>query len=63
MERKKRRSESNRMILIHSNVRKFFEKQHSNRLYYFANRLSLDGSNSSMNEKFFSKENRSYKIY
>ena len=30
------------MILIHSNVSKFYEKQNTNMLYCFANRRSLD---------------------
>ena len=64
MERRKGRSGSNRMIqinlnvrnrmiLIHSVVRKFFEKQHTNTLYCFENRHSLDESSDHMDEKFF----------
>ena len=56
MERKKVRSGSNPMILIHSNVSKFLKKLHTNMLYCFANRISLDESNNSMNEKFFLKK-------
>ena len=67
MERKKGRSGSNRMILvhsnvsnqmilIHSNVRKFFKKQHSNSLYCFANRRSLDEGSNSMDNKFSLKK-------
>ena len=58
-ERKKGRSGSDRMILVHSNVRKFFKKQSTNTLYCFASRHSLDESSNSMNENFFSKGNRS----
>ena len=69
MERKKGRSGSNRtiqfhlnvsnqMMLIHSNVNKFFKKQPTNTLYCFENRRTLDESSNSMDEKFFSKENR-----
>ena len=47
---------SNQMMLIHSNVRKLFKKQHSNTLYCFANRRILDESSSSMDEKFFLKK-------
>ena len=47
---------SNRMILIHSNVSKFFKKQHRPMLYFFANRRSLDESSNSMDEKFFLKK-------
>ena len=53
IESKKGRSESNRMILINSNVSKFFKKQHTNALYYFENRRSLDESSKSMDEKLF----------
>ena len=45
-------------MLIHSNVNKFFKKQPTNTLYFFENRRSLDESSNSMDEKFFSKENR-----
>ena len=45
---------STRMILIHSNVSKFFKKQH--KVYCFANRRSLDESSNSMDEKFFPKK-------
>ena len=51
--KKKGRSGSNRIMLIHSNIRKLFKKQHSNTLYCFANRRILDESSSSMDEKFF----------
>ena len=44
------------MILIHSNARKFFKKQHTNTLYCFAIRLSLDDSSKSMDEKLFLKK-------
>ena len=61
---KKGRSENNQMILIHSNlnnriiliysnVSKSFKKQHTNMLYCFANRRSLDESSNSIDEKFF----------
>ena len=60
---KKKHSRSNPLVLIHSNVRKFFKKQHTNMLCCFKNRLILDESTNSMNEKNFSKENRCYKIY
>ena len=67
MERKKGRSGSNRMILIHSsvsyqmmlihsNVSKSFKKQHTNTLYCFANRRNLDESSNIINEKFFLKK-------
>ena len=67
LERKKWRSRSNRMILIHSNVStqmmlvhsnvsKFFKKQHTNTLYCFANRHSLDESSNIMDKKFFLKK-------
>ena len=67
MERKKGRSGSNRMILINSNVNnrkilihsngsKSFKKQHTNKLYCFANRRSLDESRDSMDEKFLLKK-------
>ena len=46
---------SNQMILIHSNVSKFFKKQHTNTLHCFANRYSLDESSNSMDKKFFLK--------
>ena len=58
-ERKKGRSGSDRMILVHSTVRKFFKKQRTDMLHCFASRHSLDESSNSMNEKFFSKGNRS----
>ena len=58
-ERKKGRSGSDRMILVHSNVRKFFKKQRPDTLYCFASRHSLDENSNSTNEKFFSKGNRS----
>ena len=41
------------MVLIHSNVCKFFKK-HTNTLYCFSNRRSLDKSSDSMDEKFLS---------
>ena len=44
------------MILINSNVNKFFIKQHSNTLHCFPNRRSLDESSSSMDKKFFLKK-------
>ena len=44
---------NNRIILIPSNVSKSFKKQHTNMLYYFANRRSLDESSNSIDEKFF----------
>ena len=64
MQRKNGRSGSNRMILIYlnvsnriilfqSNVSKFFKKQHTNTLYCFANRRSLDESSNRMDEKVF----------
>ena len=53
MKRKKQRSGCNRMIFIHSNVCKFFKKQHTVMLYSFANRCTLDQSTNSMNKKFF----------
>ena len=56
MERKKGRSRSNRMILINSNVSKFFKKQHNNTLYSFLNRRSLAESSNSMDETFFLKK-------
>ena len=68
MERKKGRSGSSRiilihsnvsnqmMMLIHSNVSKFFKKQHTNSLYCFAKSRSLDESSNSTDEKFFLKE-------
>ena len=66
LERKKRRSGSNRtlihsnvsnrMILIHSNVSKSFKKQRNNTLYCFANRSSLDKNSDNMDEKFFLKK-------
>ena len=67
MERKKGRSGSSRiilihsnvsnqmMMLIHSNVSKFFKKQHTNSLYCFAKSRSLDESSNSTDEKFFLK--------
>ena len=67
MERKKRRSGcnrmilipsnvSNRVILIHSNLSHFFKSQYTNMLYYFPNRRSLDRSSNSMDEKIFLKK-------
>ena len=56
MERKKGRSGSNRIILIHSNASKFFKEQHTNTLYCFANRCNLDESSNSIDEKFFLKK-------
>ena len=47
---------SDRIILIHSNVSMFFKKQHTNTLYCFANRRSLDESSSSMDDKSFLKK-------
>ena len=47
---------SNRMILIDLIVSKFFKKQHTNTLYRFTNRRSLDESSNSMDEKFFLKK-------
>ena len=44
MGRKKGRPGSNQMILINSNVTKFFKKQHTDTFYYFANKGSLDES-------------------
>ena len=43
---------SNR-IIIHSNVSKFFKKEHTATLYCFANECSLDGDSNSMDERFF----------
>ena len=45
-----------RMILIHSNVSKFYKKQHTNMPYCFSNRPSLDWSTDSMDESFFLKK-------
>ena len=66
MERKKGRSGSNRVsvhsnvsnqiLLINSNVRKYFKKPHTNTMHCFENRGSLDGSSISMDEKFFLKK-------
>ena len=62
MERRKGRSGSNRMILIHSNVSNQMTLIHSNvskvfnTLYFFANRRSLNDSSNSMDEKFFLKK-------
>ena len=53
---------SNRMILIHSNVRKSF-KQRTNTLHCFARRRILAESSNNMDGEDFSKENRSYQIY
>ena len=50
MERKKGRSGSNQMVLIHSNVIKIFKKQHTNTLHCFANIRSLDESSNIMDE-------------
>ena len=47
---------SNEMMLTHSNVSKFLKKQHTNTLYCFASRRSLDKSSNSMNEKIFLKK-------
>ena len=47
---------SNRVIIFHSNVSMSFKKQHTNTLYCFANRGSLDESSNSMDEKFFLKK-------
>ena len=56
---KKQALHERKMILVHSNVRKFFKKQRTDMLHCFASRHSLDESSNSMNEKFFSKGNRS----
>ena len=67
IERKKGVPESNRMVLIHSNVSKemtlihsniskFFKKQHTNTLGCFANRRSFNESSNSIDEKFFLKK-------
>ena len=47
---------SNRVIIFNSNVSMSFKKQHTNTLYCFANRGSLDESSNSMDEKFFLKK-------
>ena len=47
---------SNRTILIHLNISKFFKKQHNNTLQCFVNRSSFDESSNSMDEAFFSKK-------
>ena len=47
---------SNQMLLIHSNVSKFFKKQHTNTFYCCVNRRSLHKSSNSMDEKFFLKK-------
>ena len=46
------RLETNRMILIHSNISNFLKKQHT-QTYCFANRYNSDESSNSMDEKFF----------
>ena len=51
IERKKGRSGSNRKILVHSNVSKFFKKQNTNILYCFVKRRCLDESSNIMDEK------------
>ena len=40
-------------IIIHSNVSKFFKKEHTATLYCFSNECSLDGGSNSMDERFF----------
>ena len=49
---------SNQMMLFRSNISKFLKKQHTNTLYCFANRCSLDKSSNSMDETFFLKKRK-----
>ena len=47
---------SNRIMLIHSSVNKFFKKQNTNMLHCFVNRRSSDESSDSMDKKSFLKK-------
>ena len=55
MKRKKGSSGSNKMILLHSNVSKYFKKQHTNTVYCFASRHSLGENSNNTNESFLKK--------
>ena len=47
---------SNRIMLIHSSVNKFFKKQNTNMLHCFVNIRSSDESSDSMDKKLFLKK-------